>query len=207
MTATRTHAPVDQFSSRRAQSAELTRTLRTLRRATPLMRRLAGGAHLGVVSAIAALLAYVPTHLLGLRQGFWSAITAIAVVQTEFRATQSTAREQFLGAAVGGVVALVVFLALGQHLFVYALAVVVAMLACWGFNIESSSRLAGITATIILLVPHVGSPAQMFTSRLLEVGWGVCVSVMTVWLAARLPAARLLRLAESSPRPRGRPPR
>jgi hypothetical protein len=51
-------------------------------------------------------------------------------------------------------------------------------------------RLAGTTATIILLVPHVGSPWAMFESRIGEVGWGVSVAVVTVWLAARLPAAR-----------------
>jgi hypothetical protein len=55
-------------------------------------------------------------------------------------------------------------------------------------NLASASRLAGTTATIILLMPHVGSPWGMFGSRLVEVGWGVSVAVATVWVAARLPA-------------------
>ena len=48
------------------------------------------------------------------------------------------------------------------------------------------SRLAGVTATIILLVPHTGSANQMFVSLVLEVGWDVCVSVAIVWIAGRL---------------------
>jgi len=183
------HAPADHFHAQRAQLAELTANLTSLRRGLPLLHRIAGGAHHGLISACAALLAFVPAHEIGLKESFWGAITAISVTQTEFRATQTTARDQFLGAAVGGLVGLGTFLALGQSLMVYGLAVLLAMLICWTLNIASASRLAGITATIILLVPRVGSVQSVFVSRLIEVGWGVCVAVATVWLAGRLPAA------------------
>jgi uncharacterized membrane protein YccC len=189
MPATRPHAPADHFSPDRSQLADLNTGLARLRRSAPLLRRLAGGAHHGAISACAALVAFIPAHAIGLSQSFWSAITAISVTQTEFRATETTARDQFLGAAVGGLVGLCTFLALGQSLTVYALAVVLAMLVCSALNVASASRLAGITATIILLVPHAGSPQTMFWSRIAEVGWGVCVAVCVVWLAGRLPAA------------------
>lgn len=190
MPSAQSHAPADHFSPDRARLTDLNLSVADLRRALPFLRRLAAGAHHGAISACAALLAFLPTHAIGLRESFWSAITAISVAQTEFRATRTTARDQFLGAAVGGVAGLCTFLALGQSLIVYALAVVLAMLACWAMNVASASRLAGITATIILLVPHVGSPLGMFVSRIVEVGWGVCVAVAIVWLAGRLPAAR-----------------
>jgi uncharacterized membrane protein YccC len=189
MPATRSHAPADHFNPDRAQLADLNTRLARLRSAAPLLRRLAGGAQHGAISACAALLAFIPAHAIGLSQSFWSAITAISVTQTEFRATQTTARDQFLGAAVGGVAGLCTLLALGQSLIVYALAVVLAMLVCWAMNVASASRLAGITATIILLVPHAGPPETMFWSRVVEVGWGVCVAIAVVWLAGRLPAA------------------
>jgi uncharacterized membrane protein YccC len=186
-----THAPADHFNPDRARLTDLNVSLANLRRALPLLRRIAGGAHHGAISACAALIAFVPAHAIGLKESFWGAITAISVTQTEFRATQTTARDQFLGAAVGGLAGLCTFLALGQSLIVYTLAVVLAMLVCWALNIASASRLAGITATIILLVPRVGSAESMFVSRLVEVGWGVCVAVATVWLAGRLPAAHV----------------
>lgn len=187
MSDARPHAPADHFNPDRAQLTDLDVSLVSLRSALPLLRRLAAGAHHGAISACAALLAFIPAHAIGLQESFWSAITAISVAQTEFRATQTTARDQFIGAAVGGLTGLCTFFVLGQNLIVYALAVVLAMLACWALNVATASRLAGTTATIILLVPHTGSPASMFLSRISEVGWGVCVAVATVWLAARLP--------------------
>ena len=138
------------------------------------------------MAAVAAIVAYLPAQQFGLQEGFWAAITAIGVLQTELRTTSSVARDQFIGASIGGVVGLLMLLAFGSHLLTYAAAVTLSLLTCWVIRIPSASRLAGITATIILLVPHTGSPGQMFLSRLLEVGWGVCVSVATVWLAASL---------------------
>ncbi len=191
MDPTRPSAPADHFHPERAHLTELSARLLSLQKSLPLLHRMAGGLHHGLVSACAAVIAYLPTRPLGLKEGFWSAMTAIAVVQTEFRATETTARDQFIGAAIGGITGLCAYLALGTHLLVYAAAVVVAMLICWAFNVASASRLAGTTATIILLVPHTGSPAGMFGSRLAEVAWGVSVAVLTVWVAARLPARYL----------------
>lgn len=94
-------------------------------------------------------------------------------------------------------------LALGDGLYVYALAVVVAMVICWAINMASASRLGGTTATIIALVPRVEAPERMFATRIVEVGWGVCVAVPLVWLAARLPARHASRAAGAG----GAPPR
>ena len=80
----------------------------------PLRMRISNGLANGIMSAIGAVAAYVPTQWFGLREGFWGAITAVAVVQTEFGAVQTTARDQFAGAAIGGGVALVTILATGQ---------------------------------------------------------------------------------------------
>ncbi len=184
-------APADHFSPERARLSELRAALVSLRKALPPLRRMGAGAHHGLIAACAALCAFLPTHALGLQESFWSAITAISVVQTEFQATESTARDQFIGAAIGGAIGVCAAFLPGERLLWYVVAIVLSMLTCWVFNIASASRLAGITATIILLVPHTGSPEWMFASRLSEVGWGVCVAVAVVWLAGRLPARRL----------------
>lgn len=181
-------APMDRYHSRTARLRELRSALQLLHKGMPLLNRCIGGAHHGVISAAAALLAYLPTSSLGLQEGFWSAITAISVTQTEFQATETTARDQFIGAAVGGTVGVCTALLFGHHLAIYGAAIVVSMLVCWTLNVASASRLAGTTATIILLVPHTGTPQQMFIARLTEVGWGICVAVGLVWLAARIPA-------------------
>ena len=151
-----------------------------------LRERLSNGSRHAAMSAAAALLAYVPTKALGFQEGFWAAITAIAVVQTEFAAVRTTARDQFTGAAIGGAIGGVVALTLGSHLVTYAAAVMASIIACWLIGIASSARLAGTTATIILLVPHNGSPISIMIARISEVGWGVTTGVLVVWLVTRL---------------------
>jgi len=197
MSGHRSHAPADHHSILANKVRALSLRLIALRRGTPLRQRLIIGGHQGTLSTCAALVAYLPSHALGLTQSFWSAVTAIAVVQTEFRATESTARDQFLGAAIGGITGVGASLAFGQALFAYSLAVVFAMVVCWVLNISSASRLAGTTATIILLVPHSGTAGHMFLTRITEVGWGVCSAIGAVWLAARFPATWLARTARN----------
>ncbi len=142
------------------------------------------------MSAIAALIAYLPTKPLGLREGFWASITAIAVAQSELGATQSSARDQFSGAAIGGLISVLLVTVAGEHLAVYAIAVIASMLACWLLNVSSAARISGSTVTIILLVPHAGSSVgRMMLSRIAEVGWGVVVGVAIVWLVNKVETA------------------
>lgn len=197
-------APADQFHPQRNLLQELRSRLLALSKALPFWNRCAGGVHHGLISACAAIAAYVPTQMLGLKEGFWASITAVAVVQTEFQATESTARDQFLGAIIGGLVGIAASFVPGPQLLLYALALFAAMLGCWALNLASASRLSGSTVTILLLVPHTGSVFEVFGARLGEVGWGVCVAIGAVWLAARLPAwVHHTRSTRSDALPRG----
>nr|WP_245214405.1 FUSC family protein [Pararoseomonas indoligenes] len=157
-----------------------------MRKALPANDRLRGGLRQAVLTAIAATIAYLPTQALGLREGFWGAITAIAVVQNEWGAARGAGRDQFLGATIGGIVGVAVVLTLGQAYLCYLVAIVLAVLVCWVANLASASRLAAITATIILLVPHTGTPQHMLFSRVSEVGWGALVALTLVWAEAWL---------------------
>jgi uncharacterized membrane protein YccC len=180
-------APKLQSSSEPPSAGYIKWTARLSRfsRYLPPKDRIVGGLTQGLMSVVAALIAYLPTKALGLQEGFWSSITAVAVVQTELGATTSSARDQFAGAAIGGVVSAVVVTVTGEHLASYALAMLLSMLACWIFNVASAARLAGSTATIIVLVPHKGSAEWMMLSRITEVGWGVAVGIAIVWLVNR----------------------
>ncbi|MDB5397385.1 MAG: rane protein [Rhodospirillales bacterium] len=175
----------------RTRSAARVRMLRAqltrVRNQLSLGTRAISGLQHAAMSMVAAILAYLPTQFLGLREGFWAAITAIGVVQTEFGATQTTARDQFTGAALGGLIAVSVVLFIGRGIASYGLAVMLSIMSCWLINVASAARLAGVTATIVLLVPHASaSPLQMMISRVVEVGWGVTVAIFVVWLAVRL---------------------
>jgi hypothetical protein len=84
------------------------------------------------------------------------------------------------------VIGLCIYLAAGPGIASYMAAVLLSILACWLVNVASAARLAGITATIILLVPHLGTPQQMLASRVFEVGWGICAAIGTVWAVTRI---------------------
>jgi uncharacterized membrane protein YccC len=167
------------------QSSKWTARLSRLSSRLRLRAKVVGGLTQGLMSATAGILAYLPTKPLGLQEGFWGSITAIAVVQSELSATRNSARDQFAGAAIGGLIGAGIVSLAGQSLAAYALAVVAATAACWMFNVSSAARLAGSTATIVALVPHRGSVESMMVSRILEVGWGVAVGILVVWLVNR----------------------
>lgn len=155
-----------------------------------MVARVRGGLRQGALSTIAAVLAWLSTQAFGLREGFWAAITAVAVTQTQLNAATSVARDQFAGAAIGGLVATLVSLAFGSGPGGFAAALVAAQLLCWVIGVESASRLAGITAVIIFLVPHQGSAIRMTLSRVGEVSWGVTVAIGLVWLTSRIAGTR-----------------
>lgn len=154
-----------------------------------VLQNLKGGARHALMSAAAALIAYWPVHALGMTQAFWGAITAIGVVQTEFHAAANSARNQFIGGLVGGLTGLLLFLVFGDKLSVYLGAVLLSVIICWVLRAPTASQLSGITATIILLVPHAGTPEGMLAERLAEVACGICAGIGVVWLAARVPFA------------------
>ncbi len=177
--------PGGRGDSRRIR--RLRQALRDLAKRLPVSQRFRDGLEHAAMSTVAALGAYLPTQALGLREGFWAAITAISVVQSEFGAARTTARDQFVGAAIGGVIGVAMVLLAGQTLLSYALAAGLSVLCAWLFNVASAARVSGITATLILLVPHSGTSAQhMMLSRIGEVSWGVTVAIAIVWLVARI---------------------
>jgi uncharacterized membrane protein YccC len=149
----------------------------------PFRARLKGGTAQALMSAAAAVIAYLPTRPLGLHEGFWGSITAIAVVQAELSATRTSARDQFAGAAIGGLISAAIATVAGDQLPAYVVALVLSMLACWLLNVSTAARLAGSTVTIIMLVPHVGTGGwRMMLFRVAEVGWGVAVAITIVWV-------------------------
>jgi len=144
----------------------------------------------GGMTAVAALLAYIPARLFEIHEGFWGVITAVTVVQSDFGKVGAIARDQLVGAGIGGSIAVIGVLISRQSEVTYAAVLLLSILTCWLLNVPSACRVAAITATIVLLIPGLGTPEVLFLTRISEILWGIIVAVAVLWVVQYFPGRR-----------------
>ena len=113
-------------------------------------------------TALAAALCWWLARLFGLHDGYWGSISAIIVLQSNFGATISASRDRILGTLIGALFGFP-FSLFGLLPWNYIAAVLLAILVCGLFGLRNSSRLAGVTITIIMLVQNL-APAGALPS-------------------------------------------
>jgi uncharacterized membrane protein YccC len=143
-------------------------------------------------TALAAALCWWIAMLFGLHDGYWGAISAIIVLQSNFGATISASRDRILGTLIGAVLGFA-FTLVGALPWNFILAVLAAVIVCGVLGLRSSSRLAGVTISIIMLV-NTGSHWTLALHRVLEVFLGIFVAVAISTLV--LPDSARLRLRD-----------
>ena len=145
----------------------------------------------GMRTAVAAALAYWLTEWLRLPGGYWAAISAIVVMQSEVGATVRASFDRFAGTAMGAAVGWLTAMVWHNSIVVFALAVLVVMVLCSALKIKNAGRLAGVTIAIIVLIPYSGAVWYIAIERFLEVSFGIVVSlgVALAWTTA----GRLIR--------------
>lgn len=143
--------------------------------------------HQGLRTALAAGLAFWITQLLHMPGGYWAAISAIVVMQSEVGATVIASRERFAGTAMGALVGGATAKLWHNHVEIFALAVFLVMVLCTLLHFKNAGRLGGVTVAIIVLIPHTESVWHVALERFLEVSFGIGVSlaIATAWPRAR----------------------
>lgn len=145
----------------------------------PPAERLRQGVLMAVQAAGSACVAYAVGRLLHTQEAVWAAMTGISVVQHSYVDTEHLARDQLIGALVGGLCGLVASVYGGVgHYAVYAATIAVAVIVSWAINIGSAARLAATTATIVLLVPAQGTPLHTAATRFAEVAIGTLSAIV-----------------------------
>lgn len=148
-------------------------------------------------TALAASLCWWLAMRFGLHDGYWGAISAIIVLQSNVGATIQASRDRILGTFIGAVVGFSCTL-FGAIPWNYILAVFVAILVCGLLGFRNSSRLAGVTVTIVMLVQS-NSPRTVALDRVIQVVLGILVAVaVTVLIFPR----HARHVAEDGPHPR-----
>jgi len=143
-------------------------------------------------TAIAAALCWWIAMRLGLTDGYWGAISAIIVLQSNFGATISASRNRIFGTLIGAVLGFA-FSLIGALPWNYILAVLVAVMVCGLLGLRNSSRLAGVTISIVMLV-RTGSHWTLALHRVMEVFLGILVALAISTLV--FPDRARLRLRE-----------
>ncbi len=128
-------------------------------------------------TALASALCWWLALRFGLHDGYWGAISAIIVLQSNVGATVSASRDRLLGTLMGALLgfACSVFDAPPWN---YILAVLLAVVVCGLLGLRNSSRLACVTITIIMLVPLPGPRWSLALDRVGEVLLGIVVALL-----------------------------
>ncbi|MGC1464014.1 MAG: FUSC family protein [Terracidiphilus sp.] len=144
-------------------------------------------------TALAAALCWWLALRFGLHDGYWGSISAIIVLQSNVGSTVRASRERLLGTLIGAVFGFS-FSMFGVLPWNYILAVLAAIVVCGLLGLRNSSRLAGVTITIIMLVQKEGPRWGLAMDRVSEVVLGIVVALAVTTLV--LPDRARLRLRD-----------
>ncbi len=146
--------------------------------------RLVTGLQQALMTAVAACISNATTALVHLPDGFWAAISAIVVMQTDLAATANSGRDRFIGTAIGGLIGWGCAVYWHDQLWILGLAIAVSVFVCWLANLGTAGRLSAVTLTVIVLIPRGDVIWKVALFRFLEVSWGIAVALAVSWLVA-----------------------
>jgi hypothetical protein len=144
-------------------------------------------------TALAAGLSWGLAKRFGLHDGYWGSISAIIVLQSNMGATVSASRDRVIGTLIGAVLGFS-FSLFGALPWNFVLAVLAAVIVCGMLGLRSSSRLAGVTIAIVMLVQKPGPRWELALDRVVEVMLGILVALAVTTLV--LPDRARLRLRD-----------
>ena len=128
-------------------------------------------------TALAATFCWWLALQFGLHDGYWGAISAIIVLQSNFGATITASRDRIIGTLIGALFGFG-FSLFGALPWNYVIAVLAAVAVCGLLGLKTSSRLAGVTITIVMLVQKTGSRWTLALDRVGEVFLGIIVALL-----------------------------
>lgn len=152
--------------------------------------KLSSGEKVGLLSianpirtALAATASVLIARLVQMPEAYWAAIATLVVMQSTLDATLTLSFQRIVATAVGASVGALEAYYFGADLVAFAGAIVLIGLLSFALRLEKAAyRYAGITLTIIVLIPRPGSPWIVALHRFIEVSVGVVVALAVVAL-------------------------
>jgi len=135
-------------------------------------------------TAIAAVASLLVARLLRLPEAYWAPITTLVITQSSLGAALSISGERFIGTLVGAAVGATVAACFGPNVLIFGASIfLLGFLSAAVHSHRPAYRFAGVTLTIVLLIPRTGPPWRIALHRLAEVcvGLGVALFLTRVW--------------------------
>ncbi len=121
-----------------------------------------------------------------LPEGYWAAISAVIVMQSNIGAAIGAAWSRLAGTAIGAFAGALFVVAWGNNAPSFGIAVTLAVLACAFLGLLDSYRLAGATVAIVMLSGSHDIPWLVAINRFFEVSLGVIIALLVtvfIWPA------------------------
>jgi uncharacterized membrane protein YccC len=135
-------------------------------------------------TAAAATASIIIARLVQMPEAYWAAIATLFVMQSTVGATLTLSIARIVATAVGASLGALEAKFFGANLIAFAVAIVVLGLLSYAFRLEKTAyRYAGVTLTIVVLIPRVGPPWVSALHRFIEVSVGILVAlaVAALW--------------------------
>ena len=130
-----------------------------------------------VLTALAVVICLLLVRLLPLRQGYWAAISTVAVMQTDVWPTITAGRDRLLGTTMGALVGGFTTIVWHGNLLVFGLAIAISLMICNALGLKSAGHLVGANICLMVLVPATGPQWKIPLDRFIEVSIGILTAV------------------------------
>jgi uncharacterized membrane protein YccC len=131
-----------------------------------------------VKTGIAGMASIALADFLRLHEGYWAAISAVIVMQSNIGAAIGAAWSRLAGTAIGAFAAALFVVIWGINAPSFGVAVTLAVLACAFLGLLDSYRLAGATVAIVMLSGNQETPWMVALDRFFEVSLGVIIALL-----------------------------
>ncbi len=139
-----------------------------------------------VKTGIAGMASIALADFFRLHEGYWAAISAVIVMQSNIGAAIGAAWSRLAGTAIGAFAGALFVVAWGANAPSFGIAVTLAVLACAFLGLLDSYRLAGATVAIVMLSGSHDIPWLVALNRFFEVSLGVIIALLVtvfIWPA------------------------
>ena len=117
-------------------------------------------------------------RLLNMPEAYWAPITTIIVMESTLGAAWAASKPRFIGTALGAVLAGLLGSYFKSGIIMFSAAIFALGIICGILRFDKTAyRFAGITLTIVMLVPREVAPWLIAVHRFVEVSLGIAVAL------------------------------